>query len=103
MVEGWNVGWEDWFGNWKENVFDFVTPYPDFDVEELQKYAEQKGVEFIMHHETSASVTNYERRMDDAFRFMKEHGYDAVKTGYVGKIIPRGEHHDSQCSGAARR
>jgi hypothetical protein len=96
LVEGWNVGWEDWFGNWKENVFDFVTPYPDFDVEELQKYAEQKGVEFIMHHETSASVTNYERRMDDAFRFMKEHGYDAVKTGYVGKIIPRGEHHDSQ-------
>lgn len=96
LVEGWNVGWEDWFGNWKEEVFDFVTPYPDFNVEELQKYAEQKGVKLIMHHETSASVTNYERRMDEAFRFMEEHGYDAVKTGYVGKIIPRGEHHDSQ-------
>jgi hypothetical protein len=96
LVEGWNVGWEDWFGNWKEEVFDFVTPYPDFNVEELQRYAEQKGVELIMHHETSASVTNYERRMDEAFRFMKKHSYDAVKTGYVGKIIPRGEHHDSQ-------
>ena len=96
LVEGWNVGWEDWFGNWKEEVFDFVTPYPDFDVEELHKYAQQKGVKLIMHHETSASATNYERWMDEAFRFMKEHGYDAVKTGYVGKIIPRGEHHDSQ-------
>ena len=96
LVEGWNVGWEDWFGQWKEEVFDFVTPYPDFDVEELQKYAEAKNVKLIMHHETSASVTNYERRMDEAFRFMKEHGYDAVKTGYVGRIIPRGEHHDGQ-------
>lgn len=96
LVEGWNVGWEDWFGNWKEEVFDFVTPYPDFDVVELQKYAASKGVKLIMHHETSASVTNYERRMDDAFKFMKQHGYDAVKTGYVGKIIPRGELHDGQ-------
>lgn len=96
LVEGWNVGWEDWFGQWKEEVFDFVTPYPDFDVEELQKYAEKKGVKLIMHHETSSSVTNYERRLDEAFSFMKKHGYDAVKTGYVGKIIPRGEHHDSQ-------
>ncbi len=96
LVEGWNVGWEDWFGNWKEEVFDFVTPYPDFDVEELSKYAEQKGVKIIMHHETSASATNYERRIDEAFDFMKKYGYDAVKTGYVGRIIPRGEHHDSQ-------
>ncbi|HSE25778.1 MAG TPA: glycoside hydrolase family 97 protein [Pyrinomonadaceae bacterium] len=96
LVEGWNVGWEDWFGNWKEEVFDFVTPYPDFNVDELQKYASEKGVKLIMHHETSASVTNYERRMDDAYRFMKQHGYDAVKTGYVGRIIPRGEHHDGQ-------
>lgn len=96
LVEGWNIGWEDWFGNWKENVFDFVTPYPDFNVEELHKYAQSKGVKIIMHHETSASATNYERRMDDAYRFMKQHGYDAVKTGYVGKIIPRGEFHDGQ-------
>ncbi|MBI2427208.1 MAG: glycoside hydrolase family 97 protein [Ignavibacteriales bacterium] len=96
LVEGWNVGWEDWFGQWKEEVFDFVTPYPDFDVDALQKYAAEKGVKLVMHHETSASVTNYERRMDEAFQFMKEHGYDAVKTGYVGKIIPRGEFHDGQ-------
>lgn len=96
LVEGWNVGWEDWFGQWKENVFDFVTPYPDFDVAELQKYAEQKGVKIIMHHETSASATNYERRMDEAYSFMKKYGYDAVKTGYVGRIIPRGEYHDGQ-------
>jgi glucan 1,4-alpha-glucosidase len=96
LVEGWNVGWEDWFGNWKEEVFDFVTPYPDFNVTELQKYASEKGVKLIMHHETSGSVSNYERRMDEAFRFMKQHGYDAVKTGYVGRIIPRGEHHDGQ-------
>ncbi len=96
LVEGWNVGWEDWFGNWKEEVFDFVTPYPDFDVEELKEYAEDKGVKLIMHHETSAAATNYERRMDEAFRFMKENGYNAVKTGYVGRIIPRGEHHDGQ-------
>ncbi len=96
LVEGWNIGWEDWFGKWKEEVFDFVTPYPDFDVQELQHYAAQRNVKLIMHHETSASVTNYERRMDEAYRFMKAHGYDAVKTGYVGRIIPRGEHHDGQ-------
>ncbi len=96
LVEGWNVGWEDWFGQWKEEVFDFVTPYPDFNVAELQRYAAEKGVKLIMHHETSASVTNYERRMDDAFTFMKRYGYDAVKTGYVGHIIPRGEFHDGQ-------
>jgi hypothetical protein len=96
LVEGWNVGWEDWWGHWKEDVFDFVTPYPDFNVEELHKYASEKGVKMIMHHETSASVTNYERRMDEAYRFMKANGYDAVKTGYVGKIIPRGEYHDGQ-------
>ena len=96
LVEGWNVGWEDWFGNWKENVFDFVTPYPDFDVAELSRYAKEKGIRLIMHHETSASVTNYERRLDSAYRFMKAYGYDAVKSGYVGKIIPRGEVHDGQ-------
>jgi hypothetical protein len=96
LVEGWNVGWEDWYGNWKEEVFDFVTPYPDFDVAELKKYAAQKNIKLIMHHETSASVTNYERRLDEAFRFMKANGYDAVKTGYVGRIIPRGEWHDGQ-------
>ncbi|HEY0430597.1 MAG TPA: glycoside hydrolase family 97 catalytic domain-containing protein, partial [Pyrinomonadaceae bacterium] len=96
LVEGWNIGWEDWFGKWKEEVFDFLTPYPDFDVAELQKYAAERRVKLIMHHETSASVTNYERRLDDALRFMKQHGYNTVKTGYVGKIIPRGEHHDGQ-------
>jgi hypothetical protein len=96
LVEGWNVGWEDWAGNWKEEVFDFTTPYPDFDVNELQRYAREKGVKLIMHHETSSSVTNYERRIDQAIRFMKDHGYDAVKTGYVGRIIPRGEFHDGQ-------
>lgn len=96
LVEGWNVGWEDWVNNWKEEVFDFVTPYPDFAVDELQRYAAAKGVKIIMHHETSSSVTNYERRQGDAYRFMKAHGYDAVKTGYVGRIIPRGEHHDGQ-------
>ncbi len=96
LVEGWNIGWEDWFGKWKENVFDFVTPYPDFDVKELQRYAASKGVKVMMHHETSGSATNYERRLKDAFQFMADNGYNAVKTGYVGKIIPRGEHHDSQ-------
>lgn len=96
LVEGWNTGWEDWFGQWKEDVFDFVTPYPDFDVAELSRYAQSKGVKIIMHHETSGSVTNYERWMDTAYRFMKQYGYDAVKTGYVGRIIPRGEHHDGQ-------
>ncbi|MEJ7646486.1 MAG: glycoside hydrolase family 97 protein [Chryseolinea sp.] len=96
LVEGWNIGWEDWIGNWKEEVFDFVTPYPDFDVNALHQYAKSKGVSIIMHHETSASATNYERRLDRAFSFMNDHGYNAVKTGYVGQIIPRGEHHDSQ-------
>ncbi|TRX22215.1 glycoside hydrolase family 97 protein [Flavobacterium franklandianum] len=96
LVEGWNVGWEDWIGNWKEEVFDFVTPYPDFDVKALHAYAASKGVQIIMHHETSGSATNYERRLDQAFQFMKDNGYNAVKTGYVGQIIPRGEHHDGQ-------
>jgi len=96
LVEGWNVGWEDWAGNWKEEVFDFVTPYPDFDVDALQAYAAAHNVKLIMHHETSASASNYERRMDAAYAFMKAHGYAAAKTGYVGRIIPRGEHHDGQ-------
>ncbi len=96
LIEGWNIGWEDWFGHWKENVFDFVTPYPDFDIEEISRYAKEKGVELIMHHETSSSVTNYERRMNEAFEFLKKYGYTSIKTGYVGPIIPRGEHHDGQ-------
>lgn len=96
LVEGWNIGWEDWYGKMKEQVFDFVTPYPDFDVQELRKYAASKGVKLIMHHETSASVENYDRRVDDAFKFMKANGYDAVKTGYVGRILPKGEFHDGQ-------
>lgn len=96
LVEGWNTGWEDWFGNWKENVFDFVTPYPDFDVKGIEDYAAKRGVQMIMHNETSGSATNYERQMDTAFRFMKKFGYNSVKTGYVGKIIPRGEFHDGQ-------
>jgi hypothetical protein len=96
LVEGWNRGWEDWFGNWKENVFDFVTPYPDFDVQEITAYARSKGVCMIMHNETSGAATNYERQLDTAFRFMRHFGYPAVKTGYVGRIVPRGEHHDGQ-------
>lgn len=96
LVEGWNTGWEDWFGKWKEDVFDFVSPYPDFDVAEIQRYAASKGVKMLMHHETSGSVTNYERQLDTAMAFMKRYGYPGVKTGYVGKIIPRGEHHDGQ-------
>ena len=96
LVEGWNVGWEDWFGNWKENVFDFLTPYPDFDLKKVNKYAREKGVKMIMHHETSGSVGNYERHLDRAFALMKQYDYPAVKTGYVGLIIPRGEHHDGQ-------
>jgi glucan 1,4-alpha-glucosidase len=96
LVEGWNVGWEDWFGKWEEDVFDFVTPYPDYDINYLSRYAKEKGVELIMHHETSGSVTNYERWMDTAYRFMLNHDINAVKTGYVGRIIPRGEHHDGQ-------
>lgn len=96
LVEGWNEGWEDWFGKSKDFVFDFVTPYPDFDVKVLNAYAKSKGVELIMHHETSSSVRNYERHMDKAYQFMKDNGYNAVKSGYVGDIIPRGEHHYSQ-------
>jgi len=96
LVEGWNVGWEDWFGNWKENVFDFVTPYPDYNIDSLTTYAQRKGVRLIMHHETSGSVTNYERRMDSAFQYMVKESINTVKTGYVGRIIPRGEHHDGQ-------
>ena len=96
LVEGWNTGWEDWAGNWKEEVFDFTTPYPDFDIEEVTAYADKMGVKMIMHHETSGSVSNYERRLDRAYNHMKKYGYPAVKTGYVGKIIPRGEYHDGQ-------
>lgn len=96
LVEGWNVGWEDWFGNSKDYVFDFVTAYPDFDVAAIREYAKSKGVKMIMHHETSSSVRNYERHMDTAYKFMKANGYDAVKSGYVGNILPRGEHHYSQ-------
>jgi glucan 1,4-alpha-glucosidase len=96
LVEGWDTGWEDWFGKWKEDVFDFVTPYPDYDINELSRYAASKGVKIIMHHETSGSVTNYERWMDTAYRLMKNFGMNSVKTGYVGRIIPRGEHHDGQ-------
>ena len=96
LVEGWNVGWEDWYGHQKEEVFDFLTPYPDFDVDELSRYAKAKGVGLIMHHETSASVTNYERRLTKSIDFMNKYGYKAVKTGYVGRIIPRGEFHDGQ-------
>lgn len=96
LVEGWNVGWEDWFGNWKEDVFDFTTPYPDFDIKEVSDYAKSKGVKMIMHHETSGSVANYERHLDRAMNLMKKYGYPAVKTGYVGRIIPRGEFHDGQ-------
>ncbi|OUN73183.1 alpha-glucosidase [Barnesiella sp. An55] len=96
LVEGWNIGWEDWFGNSKDYVFDFVTPYPDFDVQEIHRYAAEKGVKMIMHHETSSSVRNYERHMENAYRFMVDNGYNAVKSGYVGDIIPRGEHHYGQ-------
>ncbi len=96
LVEGWNEGWEDWFGKSKDYVFDFVTPYPDFDVEDIHKYAQSKGVKMIMHHETSGSTRNYERHMDKAYQFMKDNGYDAVKSGYVGNILPRGEHHYGQ-------
>lgn len=96
LVEGWNVGWEDWFGKTKDYVFDFVTPYPDFDVKKLTEYAASKGVKLMMHHETSASVRNYERHLDTAYQFMVDHGYNAVKSGYVGNIIPRGEYHYGQ-------
>ena len=96
LVEGWNEGWEDWFGHEKDYVFDFLTPYPDFDVKGIHDYAKSKGVKMIMHHETSGSTRNYERHMDKAFKFMKDNGYDAVKSGYVGNILPVGEHHYSQ-------
>jgi hypothetical protein len=96
LVEGWNEGWEDWFGKTKDYVFDFVTPYPDFDVKELHRYAAEKGVKMIMHHETSGSVRNYERHLDTAYKFMVNNGYNAVKSGYVGNMIPRGEHHYGQ-------
>ena len=96
LVEGWNLGWEGWFGNWREKVFDFTKPYPDFDISELTRYATSKKVNLIMHNETSGSATDYERQMDTAFRFMNLFGYKSVKTGYVGRIIPRGEHHDGQ-------
>ena len=96
LVEGWNEGWEDWFGRSKDYVFDFVTPYPDFDVKMLNTYAKSKGVKLMMHHETSSSVRNYERHMDKAYQFMVDNGYNAVKSGYVGNIIPRGEHHYGQ-------
>ncbi|OYU85233.1 MAG: alpha-glucosidase [Flavobacterium sp. BFFFF2] len=96
LIEGWNTGWEDWFGNWKEDVFDFVTPYPDFDQAEVSKYADLKKVKLIMHHETSGSVANYERWLDRAFKQTKKFHYPAIKTGYVGRIIPRGEWHDGQ-------
>ena len=96
LVEGWNVGWEDWANMWKRDVFDFQTPYPDFDIEMLNAYAHSKGVKILMHHETSSSTQNYERHMEKAFQLMNHYGYDAVKTGYVGDIIPRGDHHYSQ-------
>ena len=96
LVEGWNEGWEDWFGHQKDYVFDFVTPYPDFDVKGLQQYAAAKGVKIMMHHETSSSVRNYERHLDKAYQFMVDHGYNSVKSGYVGDIVPRGEYHYSQ-------
>ena len=96
LVEGWNEGWEDWAGHSKFDVFDFVTPYPDFDIKMLNDYARSNGVKLMMHHETSSSVMNYERHMQDAYRLMNKYGYDAVKSGYVGDIIPRGEHHYSQ-------
>ena len=96
LVEGWNIGWEDWFGHSKDYVFDFVTPYPDFDLKALNEYAHSKGVKLMMHHETSASIRNYERHMEEAYQLMNKYGYNAVKSGYVGNIIPRGEHHYGQ-------
>ena len=97
LVEGWNIGWEDWVGNYKDDVFDFVTPYPDFDLPAVRDYAKEKSVELIMHHETSSSVRNYERRMDEAYRFMKDNGYNAVKSGYVGRqALPHGNGHYNQ-------
>ena len=96
LIEGWNEGWEDWFGNSKDYVFDFVTPYPDFDIKMLNEYAHNKGMRLMMHHETSSSVRNYERHLEAAYQLMNKYGYNSVKTGYVGNIIPRGEHHYGQ-------
>lgn len=96
LVEGWDIGWEDWCGNSKDDVFDFLTPYPDFDVAVLHRYAAERGVQLIMHHETSSSARNYERHLDKAYQFMVDNGYHAVKSGYVGNILPRGEHHYGQ-------
>lgn len=96
LVEGWNTGWEDWFGFQKDYVFDFVTPYPDFDIKALNEYAHSKGVKLMMHHETSSSVRNYERHMEKAYQLMNYYGYNAVKSGYVGNILPRGEYHYGQ-------
>ena len=96
LVEGWNEGWEDWFGHEKDYVFDFLTPYPDFDVKGIHDYAKSKGIKMIMHHESSGSTRNYERHLDKAFQFMNDNGYEAAKTGYVGNILPLGEHHYSQ-------
>ena len=96
LVEGWNIGWEDWFGHAKDYVFDFLTPYPDFDVKAIHEYAKSKGIKMIMHHETSGAVRNYERHMDQAYQFMKDNGYNAVKSGYVGPILPKGDFHYSQ-------
>ena len=96
LVEGWNIGWEDWANMWKRDVFDFTTPYPDFDIKALNEYAHSKGVKLLMHHETSSSTQNYERHMEAAYNLMNKYGYDAVKSGYVGDIIPRGDYHYSQ-------
>ncbi len=96
LIEGWNIGWEDWYGKDKDYVFDFLTPYPDFDLPALNEYAHRKGIRLIMHHESSSSVTNYERFMERAYNLMNQYGYDAVKSGYVGHIVPHGEHHYSQ-------
>lgn len=96
LVEGWNIGWEDWIGNEKDYVFDFQTPYPDFDIEMLNKYAQDRNMKLMMHHETSGSLRNYERHMEAAYNLMNKYGYDAVKSGYVGNILPRGEHHYGQ-------
>lgn len=96
LVEGWNIGWEDWFGNSKDYVFDFLTPYPDFDIDQVHRYAKSKGVKMVMHHESSSSIRNYERHMDKAYQLMNKYDYPAVKSGYVGDIVPRGENHYSQ-------
>lgn len=98
LIEGWNVGWEDWFGKEKDYVFDFVTPYPDFDIKALNEYARSKGIKLMMHHETSGSIPNYERHIDKAYELMNQYGYNAVKSGYVGNILPKGQNHYSQSS-----